>query len=229
MSDMPEVGAGRSTSAKVRHPIFARMYSRMAPAFEAKGSGDHRAELLAEAGGRVAEVGAGIGLNFAYYPSTVTEVIAVEPEPYLRKRAERAALDARVPVRVVDGVADALPLEDASVDLGVASLVLCSVPSQSRALAELFRVIRPGGELRFYEHIRSDRPGLARVQRLLDATIWPTVGGGCHAGRATVEAIERAGFVVERVRRFEFAPAITNRPVAPIALGLARRPEEDQP
>lgn len=224
MTPTREATVSQSTT-KVRHPLFARMYARMAPAFESKGSGEHRDEMLAGVGGRVVEVGAGTGLNFAHYPATVTEVVAVEPEAFLRERAERAATAAPIEVRVLDGVADALPFEDATFDVGVASLVLCSVPDQRRALEELFRVIRPGGELRFYEHVLADRPRLARVQRVLDATIWPHVGGGCHAGRPTVDAIERAGFVVERVRRFDFKPSWTTAVVAPHVLGVARRPE----
>ena len=103
--------------------------------------------------GRVVEVGAGNGLNFGHYPATVTEVVAVEPEPYLRERAEEAARAAPVDVTVVVGLADALPAEDGAFDAAVASLVLCSVPDQAGALAELRRVVRPDGELRFYEHV----------------------------------------------------------------------------
>ena len=224
MSGAAPVTASRSTSS-VRHPLFARMYARMATAFESKGSAQHRDEMLDGVAGRVLEVGAGTGLNFAHYPSTVTEVVAVEPEAYLRARAEQAASAAPIPVTVVDGVADALPFPDASFDAAVASLVLCSVADQQRALAELSRVIRPGGELRFYEHVVSDRPGLARAQRVLDATIWPHVGGGCHASRDTETAIAHAGFAIERMRRFEFKPSITTRLVAPHVLGAARRPQ----
>ena len=119
-----------TSGAAVHHPIFARMYARMGASFEAKGGAELRDEMLAGAVGRVIEVGAGTGLNFSHYPATVTEVVAVEPESYLRVRAERAATEAPVPVRVVDGTADALPAEDASCDVGVASLVLCSVPDQ---------------------------------------------------------------------------------------------------
>jgi ubiquinone/menaquinone biosynthesis C-methylase UbiE len=207
----------------VRHPLFARLYARMAPAFEAKGGAAHRDELLNGLAGRVVEVGAGTGLNFAHYPSTVSEVVAVEPEPYLRAKAEQAAGTAAVPAKVLDGVADALPLEEAGCDAAVASLVLCSVPDQAAALDELFRVIRPGGELRFYEHVRAESPRLARFQRRIDV-VWPHVGGGCHASRATLDAIEAAGFEVIRARRFDFRPAVTAIPVAPHVIGAARRP-----
>jgi ubiquinone/menaquinone biosynthesis C-methylase UbiE len=208
---------------RVHHPIFARMYRRMAAEFENKGASEHRDELLSGLSGRVIEVGAGSGLNFAHYPTAVTGVVAVEPEAYLRAAAEEAAREAAVAVTVVDGTADELPAHDGEFDAGVASLVLCSVPSQERALGQLFRVIRPGGELRFYEHVRSPRRGFARTQVVLDL-VWPYVGGGCHTSRQTDSAIADAGFAIEHVRRFSFRPALCTAPVSPIILGTARRP-----
>lgn len=212
----------RSTTS-VRHPIFARIYQRVSGAAEAKGAGEHRDELLAGLGGRVIEVGAGNGLNFGHYPSAVNEVVAVEPEAYLRARAEEQAATAPVPVRVVDGVADDLPAEDGTFDAGIASLVLCSVPDQATALAELHRVIRPDGELRFYEHVAAHETGLARAQRAADI-VWPLLAGGCHTSRNTAAAIERAGFVIEACRRFPFRPFPGEVLTAPRILGRARRP-----
>jgi ubiquinone/menaquinone biosynthesis C-methylase UbiE len=205
----------------VHHPLFARLYSRLAKHEDERGNADNRRELLAGLKGRVVEVGAGIGSNFAHYPPAVTEVIAVEPEPYLRKQAEDAVAHAAVPVRVVEGVADALPLEDQAVDAGVASLVLCSVPDQATALAELQRVIKAGGELRFYEHVLSNRESRRRFQRFMDATVWPRMAGGCHMTRDTRAEIERAGFIVQRSRRFPFPPGNFG---LPHILGSARRP-----
>ena len=167
------------------------------------------------------EVGAGNGINFAHYPATVAEVIAVEPEPYLRSQAEKAAASAPVPVRVVPGVADALELEAGSADAVVACGVLCSVPDQARALAEFHRVLRSGGELRFYEHVRSRRPGFARWQTRVDP-LWTRFFGGCHADRDTLDAIERAGFHCERCRGFPFPANARVYPVTPRVLGLAR-------
>jgi ubiquinone/menaquinone biosynthesis C-methylase UbiE len=133
-------------------PRFARMYRKASARADRRGASGHRTRLLEGLQGRVVEVGAGHGLNFAHYPRTVTEVIAIEPEPHLRADAEAAAGAAPVPVAVHHGMADALPVEDGGVDAAVASLVLCSVPDQAGALVELHRVLRPGGELRFYEH-----------------------------------------------------------------------------
>jgi ubiquinone/menaquinone biosynthesis C-methylase UbiE len=207
---------------RVHHPIFARLYLRMTQSRKARGEDEHRRRLLAGLHGRVIEVGAGHGLNFPFYPDTVDEVIAVEPESTLREAALEAAREAPVRVEVIDGVAGRLPAEDASCDAGVASLVLCSVPDQSRALAELRRVIRPGGELRFYEHVISKRPFPARLQRLADATFWPRVGGGCHMSRDTSRSIEEAGFSIESHDRFGFSPGAPVPALAHI-LGIARR------
>jgi ubiquinone/menaquinone biosynthesis C-methylase UbiE len=208
-------------SGSVRHPIFARLYARIAAAAEAKGAAEHRAEMLVGLEGRVVEVGAGTGLNFAHYPPTVTEVVAVEPEPHLRKLAKSAEADAKVPVTVLDGTADALPLEDASCDAAVCSLVLCSVPDQARALAEVRRVLRPDGELRFYEHVLDASPAFARFQRVVDV-VHPYLSGGCRVTRDTEAAITAAGFDVVRIRRFRFAPEPLTKQAAPKILGAAR-------
>lgn len=207
----------------VRHPVFARVYVRVSDEMDALGAADHRRRLVDGLTGRVVEVGAGAGANFAHYPATVAQLVAVEPESYLRSRALDAATRAAVPVQVVDGVADALPLPDASVDAAVVSLVLCSVRDQAAALGEVRRVLRPGGELRFYEHVAAEGPGaLRRVQRVVDATLWPTFAGGCHTGRDTVAAIRGAGFEVRSLDRFRFPPG-RRSPAAPHVLGTATR------
>lgn len=209
---------------RLRHPLFARVYSRLRPAMDRQGAGEHRRRLVAGLAGRVVEVGAGDGGNFAHYPGGVTRVLAVEPEPYLRALAERRAGTAAVPVEVVDGRAERLPVADATADAVVASLVLCSVSDQATALRELYRVLRPGGELRFFEHVAAETPGVLRaVQGLADRTVWPVLCGGCHTGRDTVTAITAAGFVVEEIDRFRFPPG-QRSPAAPHVLGTARRP-----
>jgi SAM-dependent methyltransferase len=205
---------------EVRHPIFARIFDRLSGSME-KEVGVHRDELVTGLSGRVLEVGAGNGMNFGHYPATVTEVLALEPEPYLRERAQAAARDAPVPVTVRDGVAHPLPVEDDEFDAAVASLVLCSVPDPDRAAAELRRAIKPGGELRFLEHVRSPRPGKARVQDALDRTgVWPLVGGGCHCARDTVATLQRNGFAIDRVRTLDVGPSVMH--TNPHVLGMAR-------
>jgi SAM-dependent methyltransferase len=207
----------------VRHPFFARFYVWGSAAGERLGASQHRDELLAGLEGRVLELGAGNGLNFSHYPALVTEVVAVEPEPYLRERALAEASRAPVQVRVVPGTADSLPADDGELDAVVASLVLCSVPDQERALAELRRVLRPGGELRFYEHVLAEDATRARRQRRLDP-VWTRLVGGCHLDRDTVAAIERAGFELEACRRFDFVSSFLTRPAAPHVIGRAVKP-----
>jgi ubiquinone/menaquinone biosynthesis C-methylase UbiE len=206
------------------NPRFARLYPRFAARADRRGAAEHRRRLLAGLTGTVLELGAGHGVNFAHYPPTVTGVVAVEPEPTLRAAAERAAAAAPVPVRVVAGDADALPVPDDSADAAVASLVLCSVPDQDRALAELRRVLRPGGELRFYEHVIPDTQPKRALARLADRSgLWPRLAGGCHPARDTAAAIARAGFAVESSDRIMFS-ASRLEPTVPHILGVARAP-----
>jgi len=201
---------------------FARAYAAIAPAADAAGARQHRVELLEGLEGLVLELGAGPGGNFAYYPAGVRRVVAVEPDGYLRRLAARAAAVSPVAVDVVGAVADRLPFPDAVFDAAVTSLVLCSVPDQAAALAEIARALRPGGTLRFYEHVAAGSPGIARMQRLLDHA-WPAVAGGCHAARDTLAAIEAAGLRPQSWRRFRFPACPLCAPLSPHVLGEARR------
>ena len=212
------------SSTGADHPIFARFYAWVSPRMDRDGVAEYRKRLVAGLSGRVIEVGAGNGLNFPHYPREVTSVTAVEPASYLRDLAEQNGRRAPVPVKVVDGVADRLPAEDESFDAAVASLVLCSVPDQPTALGELYRVLRPGGHLRFFEHVRADTPALRRVQRAVDATLWPRLGGGCHTGRDTVGAILTAGFEIRRLEQLRFPDIAISMPSSPHVLGVAVRP-----
>jgi len=203
-----------------RHPIFARLYERLARAMERELAAQRR-ELLCGLTGRVLEIGAGNGMNFGHYPTTVQEVVALEPEPYLRARAQAAARGAPVPVLVRDGVAERLPEDIGSFDAAVACLVLCSVRDQGAALAELRRAVVPGGELRFLEHVRAPRPRKAQIQHALDRCgAWPVLAGGCHCARDTVAAIAAAGFAIDGMRTIDVgAPWLHTNPHV---LGTAR-------
>lgn len=206
--------------SQVRHPIFARFFQLASGQMEQE-LGRHRDALLAGLAGRVVEIGAGNGASFGHYPATVTELVAFEPEPYLRHKAAEAARRAPVPVRVDEAVAGALPPEKGAFDAAVASLVLCTVADPDQALAELRRVLKPGGELRFLEHVRSDRPRKARVQERLDRSgVWPRLAGGCHCARDTATTIQLAGFELAGVRKLEIGPAWMH--TNPHVLGVAR-------
>jgi ubiquinone/menaquinone biosynthesis C-methylase UbiE len=197
----------QASTADIRHPIFARVFAQFSRLMERE-LGDRRRELLAGLSGSVLEVGAGNGMNFRHYPAEVEEVLALEPEPYLRGKADQAGRSSPVRVRTAAAAAYPLPVEDASFDVAVASLVLCTVPDPAAALTELRRALRPGGELRFMEHVRSEQPAQARVQRWADGSgIWPRLAGGCHCARDTLSAIESAGFRIESVRRFGLGPS----------------------
>jgi SAM-dependent methyltransferase len=210
-------------SSTVSKPRFAKMYVKAAARAEGRGATDHRRQMLDGVSGRVVEVGAGHGLNFAHYPATVTGVLAIEPESTLRARAEHAAGRAPVPVTVQSGTADALPLDDGEADAVVASLVLCSVPDQATALAEAHRALRPGGELRFYEHVIAHCQPKRTILQVADHSgLWPKIAGGCHPARDTGAAIEAAGFSIERCQRFMFS-ASALEPKVPHILGVARR------
>jgi ubiquinone/menaquinone biosynthesis C-methylase UbiE len=186
-----------------------------------------RERLLAGLSGRVVEIGAGNGLNFAHYPGAVSEVVAIEPERSLRQLAVEAALRAQVPVDVAPGTAEALPVKSEAFDAAVVSLVLCSVRDVPRALGELRRVLRPGGEVRFFEHGRGGGRMMAFTQRALDRTVWPPLAGGCHVSRDPVAALREAGFALGPYRRMlmpENGPAL---PMSYCVLGTAWRPPGD--
>ncbi|KAK1176998.1 class I SAM-dependent methyltransferase [Streptomyces sp. NBS 14/10] len=208
----------------IRHALFARVYPRINAFAEAHGALEHRRELLAETTGRIVEIGAGTGANFPHYPPKVEQVIAVEPEPRLRELAKRSSAGSPVPVEIRAGRAEALPVSDASADGVVASLVLCTIADVPAALREAARVLRPGGLLYFYEHIRSTRPGLARRQRIINV-VWPLLGGGCNLTRNPEQAITAAGFRIERARHFDFLINGRTTPSSPCVIGVARKAE----
>ncbi|WP_320783367.1 class I SAM-dependent methyltransferase [Streptomyces sp. CRN 30] len=211
----------------VHHPFFARRYAKVSVAAESRlGMGRIRDRMLTGLSGRVIEIGAGNGLNFTHYPSTVSEVVAIEPERVLRRLAVEAALRAGMPVDVVPGTAEALPVKSEAFDAAVVSLVLCSVRDVPRALAELRRVLRPGGEVRFFEHGRGGGRLMTLTQLGLDRTLWPPLAGGCHVSRQPVAALREAGFVLGPYRRTLVPERGPRLPTSYCVLGTAWRPPE---
>lgn len=204
-----------------RDSSFGRSFARVGPRIDARGAAEHRRRLVEAAYGVVVEIGAGYGATFPFYPSAVTGVLALEPDPTLRGLARAAASKAPVPVTVQDGVAEALPAVDASVDVVVSSLVLCSVADQAAALAEVTRVLRPGGLLLFYEHVRSAHRVLGAAEDLL-TPLWSRLAGGCHPNRDTAAAIAGAGLTVEALERFGFS-ALPGNPRLAHVLGVASK------
>lgn len=208
----------------VDNPFFATLWSRMSTR-EPEVVRRLRRENLAGLTGRVLEVGAGTGTNFAFYPDTVTEVVAVEPERRLAERARAAAAAVAVPVTVSEETVEHFAATDAGgFDAVVCSLVLCSVGDPDAVVRQLFSILRPGGELRYLEHVAS-AGARDYVQRLADATVWPRLLGNCHTHRDTESSIVAAGFEVESARREWVLPAWLPLPVSETAIGRAVRPE----
>ena len=204
----------------LRNPFFARLYHHVLQRAPSERDVGCRRRLLEGVAGTVVEVGPGNGPNFAHYPPTVDRVVAVEPESFLREKAAAAAASAPVRIDVTAGDADHLPLADGEADAVVLALVLCSVPDQMSALAEARRVLRPGGELRIYEHVVAEQPVARTAQRAAQATFWPRAFGNCHPARDTLASLRAAGFDTTRIRRFVMQTKPMEPPM-PFILGTA--------
>ncbi len=169
--------------------VFSAFYDRSLRATEEGGLGEMRRELLAQARGRVLELGAGTGVNLDLYPEAVEELVLVEPDPHMAKRLRAKLADSPRRATLVEDSAERLPFADASFDTAVATLVLCTIPDPAAALREAARVLKPGGELLFIEHVRAEQPGLAVWQDRLEKP-WRFLGDGCHCNRDTIATIE---------------------------------------
>jgi ubiquinone/menaquinone biosynthesis C-methylase UbiE len=199
--------------------VFAALYDRMNRRGEEQTMGRLRSERLANARGRTLEIGAGTGANVSYYPDDIDELILAEPFEPMRRRLERKLRESGSAASALDASAEALPLDDESVDTVVSTLVLCTVDFQDRALAEVARVLRPEGQLLFIEHVRSDSPRVARWQDRL-ATPWRHFAAGCRCNRDTIASITTAGFSTEHEdTHWKGVPPI----VAPLVIGRAAK------
>jgi ubiquinone/menaquinone biosynthesis C-methylase UbiE len=193
---------------------FSALYDRLFNAAEEAGLRDMRREVLAQARGRVLELGAGTGLNLELYPESVTDLTLTEPDPHMVRQLRKKVEDSPRAVEVVEAPAEKLPFEDNSFDTVAETLVFCTVPDQAAALREVQRVLKPDGQFLFLEHVRSPDPGLAKWQDRLEKP-WRFIGDGCHCNRDTVAAIAASGLELGEVERPDFpkAPPIT-RPMA---------------
>ncbi|CDP89783.1 MULTISPECIES: class I SAM-dependent methyltransferase [Mycolicibacterium] len=209
------------TDKTVDNPFFARVWKTLSSS-EPKALRRLRSENLAGLSGRVLEIGAGTGTNFTFYPSTVTEVVAIEPERHLAQVAHTAAAEAPVPVTVTSDTAEQFDSTE-PFDAVVCSLVLCSIEQPDAVLQQLFSLLRPGGELRYLEHV-AGRGWRGGMQRVADATVWPRLFGNCHTHRHTEQAIAGSGFEVASAHRELAMPAWVPLPVTEFAIGRAVRP-----
>ncbi len=199
--------------------VFAFGYDFFFMRAERGGLRELRRRALADASGRTLEIGAGTGLNRDLYPPAVTELVLTEPFEPMARQLRQNATDLTIPVEVVEAPAESLPFPDASFDTVALTLVLCTVPEPDRALAEIARVLKPGGRFLFLEHVRAEDPGLARWQDRLNPP-WRVFGHGCNCNRDTLATIERSPLTVEHAEggRIPKMPAL----VKPMLIGVAR-------
>ncbi len=200
---------------------FSALYDRGLRGTEEAGLRRMRGEVLAEASGRTIELGAGTGANLGLYPEAVSELVLVEPDPHMLKQLRVKLAESSQDAALVQAPAERLPFEDSSFDTAVFTLVLCTVPDPAAALAEVSRVLRPGGRMLFIEHVRDQDTGMARWQDRLERP-WRFLGDGCHCNRDTVATIEASPLALEHLERGSLpkAPPI----VRPLARGSAVLP-----
>lgn len=185
----------------LRSRLFALTYNRMMASGEKAGLAEIRAKLLAGASGDVLEIGAGTGLNLAYYAGEVGRLTVTEPDVSMLRRLEHVVGQAEPSATILRAPAEDLPFEDATFDTVVSTLVLCGVDDQPRSVREIRRVLKPGGRLLFVEHVRSDDAGLARRQ---DRINWLNrLLVGCDCNRPTLETLQGGGFVIGDLVRGE--------------------------
>lgn len=199
--------------------VFSALYDPLLKGTEEAGLRERRRDVLSAARGRTIDIGAGTGANLDLFPAEA-DVVMAEPDPHMVKRLRQKLTKSGRKVELVEAGAESLPFEDSSFDTAVFTLVLCTVPDPRAALAEAARILKPGGQLLFVEHVRSQDPGVARWQDRLE-TPWKFFADGCHCNRDTVASIEATPLTVDSVERGELpkSPPITK----PMVWGRAIR------
>lgn len=198
--------------------LFSAVYDSGFKASEEAGLRELRRELLAQARGRVLEIGAGTGLNLELYPETIEGLTLSEPDPHMTKQLRKKLAESDREAEIVEASAEKLPFPDDSFDTVAVTLVLCTVADPQATLAEVKRVLKLGGQLLFLEHVRSRNPELAKWQDRLEGP-WRFLGDGCHCNRDTVSAISAAGFDLGEIERPEFPKGLPI--IKPMAKGAA--------
>jgi len=206
-------------SGELRHPLFARVFHRLSAVIDRE-LAPWRRRLFADLHGSVIELGAGDGANFSYYPEAVERVVAIEPEPYLRARAEERARSLGAPIEVVGLRAERLAPDLGSFDFAVATLVFCSIGEPRAALEALAAVLGQGGELRFIEHVRGSGAKGALQAALDRSRLWPLLAGGCHCSRDLRALLAGSSFSLVEAEEVSIGPAFLH--VNPHLVGRAR-------
>ncbi len=186
----------------IDHPLFSKLFNWMSGSAGARRQLDPvRREVIGQARGVVLEVGAGSGLNFHLYePGQVERVEAIEPDATMLRYARERLDKAPVPITLTQAPAEVLPFGDATFDSVVGTLVFCSVGNPARALAEIRRVLKPGGALLLFEHVRSEHKAAARIQTMV-TPLTTRMAGNCHWNRDTAQAVAQAGFEITDLRK----------------------------
>ena len=201
--------------------VFAASYDRFMARTEDAGLHERRRELLAAATGDVLEIGAGTGANSDFYSGEWTSLTITEPSHPMAQKLRHKLAEKDIDARVIEAPGEQLPLPDQSADTVISTLVLCTVGDLDAALAEIRRVLRPGGRLLFIEHVRSEDEDVARWQDRLHGPV-KLLGNGCNCNRETASAIERAGLQIEVIDHGRMPKAAPI--VRPLIQGAARRP-----
>ena len=201
--------------------LTAKYYDLAIGATERNCFSNWRSKLLKQAKGDLLEIGAGTGLNLPHYPQQLNGLILSEPDLYMRRRLQDKLSASQLPARIADWPAEEIDLPDNSLDTVVSTLVLCSVDCIQQSLQELLRVLKPGGQLLFFEHVLADNAGTARWQKIWEP-LWKCACGNCHLTRETVHRIEETGMIIEDLteKTITGAPAIVRRAL----IGRARKP-----
>ncbi len=201
--------------------ITSKIYDKAIQDAEIKGLQDWRATLLRSATGVVLEIGAGTGNNLKYYPTVITKLVLLEPDPHMRHQLTlKLPTDNSYPIELLEGHAESIPFPDATFNTVICTLVLCSVKNVERTLSELHRVLAPKGKLIFIEHVAAAQDtDRLKWQRRIEP-IWKVITSGCHLTRLTEEALIRAGFMIEDITRQSMrgVPAITRPSIRGIAV-----------